>query len=158
VPNSFLCIHQTSTGAVSPTHFSTSDLPVTDRFDAWHDKISVIAALTSISFKLGSIVPAAVRMTPRSRGPGDVQLLDLAQSMQTVEPASDMVCVFPPRELLQNGDADRAVGFPCGCPFHSPHAAVRRFEGDKRTRVARMTAMRRRPVVPVCRSGPFSDL
>ena len=28
--------------AVSSTHFSTSDLPVLDRFDAWRDKISVI--------------------------------------------------------------------------------------------------------------------
>ena len=41
--------------------------------------------------------------------PGDVQVLDLAQPMHSVEQASDMVCVFLPRELLQVriGDLDR---------------------------------------------------
>lgn len=39
---------------------------------------------------------------------GDVQVLDLARPMKSVEPASDMVCVFVPREILQEriGDLD----------------------------------------------------
>jgi AraC-like DNA-binding protein len=43
---------------------------------------------------------------------GDVQVLDLARPMQSVEPASDMVCVFMPREILQDriGDLDRLHG------------------------------------------------
>jgi AraC-like DNA-binding protein len=32
---------------------------------------------------------------------GDVQVLDLAQPMRSTEPASDMVCVFVPRDVLQ---------------------------------------------------------
>jgi len=44
--------------------------------------------------------------------PGDVQVLDLAQPMHSVEPASDMVCVFLPREILQGriGDTDGLHG------------------------------------------------
>lgn len=43
---------------------------------------------------------------------GDLQVLDLAQPMHSVEPASDMVCVFLPRELLQEriGDLDGLHG------------------------------------------------
>lgn len=44
--------------------------------------------------------------------PGDVQVLDLAQPMHSVEPASGMVCVFMPRETLQGriGDLDGLHG------------------------------------------------
>lgn len=44
--------------------------------------------------------------------PGDVQLLDLAQPMHSIEPASDMVCVFLSRETLQDriGDLDDLHG------------------------------------------------
>ena len=43
---------------------------------------------------------------------GDVQILDLARPMHSVEPASSMVCVFLPRELLQEsiGDLDGLHG------------------------------------------------
>jgi AraC-like DNA-binding protein len=45
-------------------------------------------------------------------GPGDLQVLDLAQPMHSVEPASDMICVFLPREILQDriGDLDNFHG------------------------------------------------
>lgn len=44
--------------------------------------------------------------------PGDVQIIDLARPIVTVEPESDMVCVFVPRELLQAriGDLDGLHG------------------------------------------------
>ncbi|MCC8969592.1 helix-turn-helix domain-containing protein [Bradyrhizobium brasilense] len=43
---------------------------------------------------------------------GDLQILDLARPMKTVEPASDMVCIFMPRETLQDriGDLDGLHG------------------------------------------------
>lgn len=43
---------------------------------------------------------------------GDVQVLDLGLPMQSVEPASDMICVFMPREMLQDrvGDLDGLHG------------------------------------------------
>ncbi len=136
--------------AVSSTHFSTSNLPVTDRFDAWRDKISVIFDVDRIggfrpatfeakvdAYQIGNLVitdskqgeqayslsPKRTRVASidlfqvgfyRSGGfrgdangiaiegkPGDIQVLDLAQPMHSVEPASDMVCVFLPREILQ---------------------------------------------------------
>ena len=147
--------------AVSSTHFSTSDLPVIDRFDAWRDKISVIFDVDRIggpspasfdanvdAYQIGSLVitdsaqgaQAYSLSAKRARradidllqvgfyrsggyrgcandtsiegGPGDVQVLDLAQPMQSVEPDSDMVCVFLPRELLQDriGDLDGLHG------------------------------------------------
>jgi AraC-like DNA-binding protein len=34
--------------------------------------------------------------------PGDIQILDLSRPMQSIETASDMVCVFVPREILQS--------------------------------------------------------
>lgn len=45
-------------------------------------------------------------------GRGDVQVLDLARTMQSIEPASEMVCVFLPREILQDriGDLDGLHG------------------------------------------------
>lgn len=45
---------------------------------------------------------------------GDVQIIDLAQPIVTAEPASDMVCVFVPREILQTkvGDLDGLHGVP----------------------------------------------
>lgn len=47
---------------------------------------------------------------------GDVQLLELGQPMQSVEPASDMICVFMPREMLQDriGDLDGLHGAGLG--------------------------------------------
>lgn len=44
--------------------------------------------------------------------PGDLQMLDLARPMQSVEAASEMVCVFMPREVLQErvGDLDGLHG------------------------------------------------
>ncbi len=44
--------------------------------------------------------------------PGDIQVLDLAQPMRSTEPASDMVCVFLPREVLSDliGDLDGLHG------------------------------------------------
>lgn len=43
---------------------------------------------------------------------GDVQILDLAQPIHSIEPASAMVCVFMPREILQEriGDLDSLHG------------------------------------------------
>ena len=43
---------------------------------------------------------------------GDLQILDLARPMKTVELASDMVCIFMPRETLQDriGDLDGLHG------------------------------------------------
>jgi AraC-like DNA-binding protein len=43
---------------------------------------------------------------------GDVQVLDLARPMHSVEPASSMICVFLPREFLQEriGDLDGLHG------------------------------------------------
>lgn len=44
--------------------------------------------------------------------PGDVQIIDLGRPIVTVEPPSDMVCVFVPREILQAriGDLDGLHG------------------------------------------------
>lgn len=44
--------------------------------------------------------------------PGDVQIIDFARPIVTVEPASDMVCLFVPREFLQAriGDLDGLHG------------------------------------------------
>ena len=147
--------------AVASTHFSTSEVPVLDRFDAWRDKISVIFDVDRIggpspasfeanvdAYQIGNLVitdstqgEQAYSLSPkRARiadidliqvgfyrsggyrgcakdtsiegGPGDVQVLDLARPMQSVEPASDMVCAFLPRELLQDriGDLDGLHG------------------------------------------------
>ncbi|WFU53318.1 helix-turn-helix domain-containing protein [Bradyrhizobium pachyrhizi] len=43
---------------------------------------------------------------------GDIQVLDLGRPMRSVEPDSDMVCVFLPREILQEriGDLDGLHG------------------------------------------------
>jgi AraC-like DNA-binding protein len=147
--------------AVSSTHFSTRDLPVTDRFDAWRDKISVIFDVDRLggpspasfearvdAYQIGHLVVTdstqgeqAFSLSPkrarsggmdliqvglyRSGGylgdaggtsidgtSGDIQVLDLGRSMRSVEPASDMVCVFMPREILQEriGDLDGLHG------------------------------------------------
>jgi AraC-like DNA-binding protein len=147
--------------AVSSTHFSTKDLPVTDRFDAWRDKISVIFDVDRLggtwpqsfeakvdAYQIGHLVVTdsmqgeqAFSLSPkrarlgdmdliqvgmyRSGGyrgdaagmsiegrSGDIQVLDLGRSMRSVEPASDMVCVFMPREILQEriGDLDGLHG------------------------------------------------
>jgi AraC-like DNA-binding protein len=147
--------------AIPSTHFSTSDLPAIDQFDAWRDKISVvfdvdrIGGPRSTSFKarvdayqIGNLVitdsaqgEQAYSITPKRtrtagidllqvglyrsggyRGDangrliegkrGVVQVLDLAQPMRSIEPASDMVCVFVPREILQDriGDLDDLHG------------------------------------------------
>jgi AraC-like DNA-binding protein len=148
-------------GAIPSTHFSTSDLPAIDRFDAWRDKISVIFDVARIggprstsfeatvdAFQIGHLVitdstqgEQAYSLSPkrtriagtdlfqvgfyRSGGyrgdangteiegqSGDVQVLDLAQPMRSIEPASSMVCVFLPREILQDriGDLDELHG------------------------------------------------
>lgn len=147
--------------AIPSSHFSTSGLPATDRFDAWRDKISVIFDVVRIggpsstsfeatvdAFQIGKLVitdskqgEQAYSLTPkRTRtagmdlfqvgfyrsggyrgdandnaiegGPNDVQVLDLARPMQSIERASDMVCVFLPREILQSriGDLDGLHG------------------------------------------------
>ena len=147
--------------AVPATHFSTSDLPPGDRFDAWRDIISVIFDVDGIggsqpasfeasvdAYQVGNLVitdsmqgEQAYSLSPkrtrtagidlvqvglyRSGGyrgeangtsiegnAGDVQILDLARPMHSVEPASSMVCVFLPRELLQEriGDLDGLHG------------------------------------------------
>lgn len=147
--------------SIASTHFSTTDLPAVDRFDAWRDKISVIFDVDRIggrrpdkfeanvdAYQIGNLVVTdstqgeqAYSLSPkrnrianmdlfqvgfyRSGGyrgeangisiegrPGDIQVLDLAQPMHSIEPASDMVCVFIPRELLQEriGDLDGLHG------------------------------------------------
>ena len=147
--------------AVSSSHFSTKDLPVSDRFDAWRDKISVIFDVDRIggpspasfeakvdAYQIGHLVVTdstqgqqAYSLSPRRarsgdtdliqvglyrsggyRGDaagmsiegtsGDIQVLDLGRSMRSIEPASDMVCVFMPREILQEriGDLDGLHG------------------------------------------------
>ncbi len=151
--------------SVPRTHFSTSEMPEVDQFDAWRDKISVIFDVARIgsprstsfearvdAYQIGSLVitdsmqgeqayvntPKRIRCTGvdlfqvgfyRSGGysgdangqsiegkPGDVQVLDLAQPISSVEPASDMVCVFVPREILQQriGDLDGLHGVHLG--------------------------------------------
>jgi len=147
--------------AVPCTHFTTSELPEVDQFDAWRDKISVIFDVARIgrpgamsfearvdAYQIGNLVitdskqgeqayvntPKRIRRSGidliqvgfyRSGGYsgdangqsiegklGDVQILDLAQPIHSVEPASDMVCVFMPREILQEriGDLDSLHG------------------------------------------------
>jgi len=147
--------------AIPSTHFSTSDLPATDRFDAWRDKIAVIFDVDRIggadgskfeanvdAYQIGHLVVTDSRQgeqayslsarrtraadmdliqvglyrsggyrgdaNGRSIGgkPGDLQVLDLARPMRSVEAASDMVCVFLPREILQDqiGDLDALHG------------------------------------------------
>lgn len=147
--------------AVPCTHFSTSEVPEANRFDAWRDKISVIFDVASIgapgapsfearvdAYQIGNLVitdsqqgeqayvntPKRIRRSGidliqvglyRAGGysgdangksiqgrPGDLQILDLAQPIHSVEPASDMVCVFMPREILQEriGDLDGLHG------------------------------------------------
>lgn len=149
-------------GSMVPrTHFTTSEMPEADQFDAWRDKISVIFDVARIgepdavsfearvdAYQIGNLVitdsrqgeqayvntPKRIRRSGidliqvgfyRTGGysgdangrsiegkPGDVQVLDLAQPIVSVEPASDMVCVFMPREILQNriGDLDGLHG------------------------------------------------
>ena len=147
--------------AVPTTHFSTSDLPPGDRFDAWRDIISVIFDVDRIggsqpasfeanvdAYQLGKLVitdsmqgEQAYSLSPkrnrtegiellqvglyRSGGyrgeangtsiegsSGDVQILDLARPMHSVGPASSRICLFLPRELLQEriGDLDGLHG------------------------------------------------
>jgi AraC-like DNA-binding protein len=146
---------------IPSTHFSTSDLPTIDQFDAWRDKISVIFDVDRIggprstsfeanvdAYQIGNLVitdsmqgeqayslsPKRIRTAgidlfqvgfyrsgsyrgdangrPIEGKAGDVQVLDLAQPMHSVEPASDMTCVFLPRKVLQNriGDLDGLHG------------------------------------------------
>lgn len=147
--------------AVPTTHFSTSELSPSDRFDAWRDIISAIFDVDRIggsepasfeasvdAYQIGNLVitdsiqgEQAYSLSPkrnrtagidllqvglyRSGGyrgeangtsiegnSGDVQILDLARPMHSVEPASSMVCVFLPRELMQEriGDLDDLHG------------------------------------------------
>lgn len=147
--------------AISSTHFSTTDMPAIDRFDAWRDKISAIFDVTRIgsadpssfdarvtAYQIGNLVitdsaqgEQAYQITPtriRREGidlfqiglyrrggyhgdangseiagaTGDLQILDLGRPMQSIEMASEMICVFMPREVLRDmiGDLDGLHG------------------------------------------------
>lgn len=151
--------------AIPSTRFSTTDMPLIDRFDAWRDRISAIFDVTRIgtadrdsfdasvtAYQIGNLIVTdsvqgeqAYRITParvRREGidliqvglyrrggyqgdasgrkiegmTGDLQILDLGRPMQSVEAASDMVCIFMPREALQAviGDLDGLHGIALG--------------------------------------------
>lgn len=62
-------------------------------------------------YRSGGYDGDASGLTIRGR-PGDIQIIDLGRPIVTVESASDMVCVFIPREILQAriGDLDGLHG------------------------------------------------